>query len=75
MGDIVNRLLQGDEVNAREELSNVQNEGGDEGGDAVMEDAPGGDGTGPQGGNNENSSTRHQDGDQSRNLGADGGAA
>ena len=77
LGDIVNRLLQGDEVDAREELSNVRNGGGDDGGDAEMEDAPGGEGAGPPGGNNENTSTGHQNGrsDQSRNSGGDGGAA
>ena len=77
LGDIVNRLLQGDEVNAQEELNNVQSEGGDDDGDAEMKDATGDENTGTQVGSNSDSSTRHQGGDggQSGNPGADGGAA
>ena len=41
LGDIVDRLLQGDEVDARFEFENVMPEaGGDQGGDAEMADAP-----------------------------------
>lgn len=40
LGDIVDRLLQGEEINAREEIANVRHEQGDnDGGDAEMEDA------------------------------------
>ena len=63
LGEIVDRLLQGDEVNAREEFDNVQSEGGEGGGDAEMEDAPGGEGSGTRGGGNNNPSTGHSEGD------------
>ena len=78
LGDIVDRLLQGDEVNAREELANTRNEGADGDGDANMEDAAGGD-EGPRNtyGGNDDPFMGHQEdeGGNSRNAGADGGRA
>ncbi|KAL8826008.1 MAG: hypothetical protein Q9191_004061 [Dirinaria sp. TL-2023a] len=82
LGEIVDRLLQGDEVNVQEEVANVSNEQGGQGGDdgdTHMEDAgPEGQGgaqgdaagTDPFGGD---AATR--EGEGSREGGADGGRA
>lgn len=77
LGQIVDRLLQGDEVNAREEFDNVQNEGGEGGGDAEMEDAPGGEGPGSGGDANDDPfpGDQNYEGAGSRNESRGGGAA
>lgn len=78
IGYIVDRLLQGDELNPREEMANLSNDGGGDGGDETMEDAApeghgdiqGNIGSGdPFMGNPEN------EGEESREGGADGGRA
>lgn len=81
LGEIVDRLLQGDEVNVQEEVANVSNEQGGQGGgdgDTHMEDA----GPEGQGGAQDNLASgdpfvgdpAHGGGD-SREGGADGGRA
>ena len=78
LGEIVHKLIQGDEINVQEEVSNLngQQQGGDGDGDAEMRDvAPEGQGDeaekqgDPFIGNPEN------EGGQSRDGGADGGRA
>lgn len=74
MGDIVDRLLQGDEVNPQEEISNLQNEGGgNDGDDATMEDVSPeelGDSRGNQGSGGDSSESRNNP----SNTGPAGGA-
>lgn len=75
---MVDRLLQGEEVNVRQEVAEIGNDQGDDGGDETMEDAApeghgdiqGNIGSGdPFMGNPEN------EGEESREGGADGGRA
>ena len=84
LGEIVNQLLQGEEVNVQSEISNLPTGGGDGGGDydTAMEDADagpfgadhhraasGGAGAGATGGD------IREEGEESREGGADGGRA
>lgn len=76
LGDIVDRLLQGDQVDARQEYNSARNDGEGGEGDAEMEDAPGGEGPATSGGGSGDPFTAHQqsEGGQSRG-GGNGGPA
>lgn len=71
LGDIVDRLLQGDQFNAREEFNNVQSEGGGGGGDAEMEDAPGGGEPRTRGGGSDDPFTGDQESENAQSRGND----
>ena len=78
IGRIVDRLLQGDEVNVREEYANISNDYGGNGDDEAMEDAgpaSQGDTHGNVGGGDPFTSDPGNDGEESREGGADGGRA
>ena len=82
LGEIVNTLLQGEEVDVSEEMSNLPNGGGPTGGgdDATMEDVEGqGDhsasGGGPGAGFDATGGDIREEGEQSREGGGDGGRA
>ena len=78
IGWIVDRFLQGEQVNTTEELANVVNDNSGNGGDAVMEDAlPDGHGDSGGGAGSGEPFTGHpeNEGEGSREGGADGGRA
>ena len=75
IGLIVDRLLQGDQVNVSEEMANIPNERGGDGGDETMEDVvPEGHGTENSSGNPATSNAGNE-GDNSRESGTNGGRA
>ncbi|MCJ1454744.1 hypothetical protein MMC28_005097 [Mycoblastus sanguinarius] len=78
LGEIVDRLLQGDEVDVREEVANASNDQGGNGGDEEMEDArPEGHGDiqGNIGSGDPFMGNAGAEGEESREGGADGGRA
>ena len=78
IGRIVDRLLQGDEVNVQEEYANISNDNGGNGDDEAMEDAgpaSHGDTHSNVGGGDPFMSDTRNEGDESRGGGADGGRA
>lgn len=77
IGSIVNRLLQGDEVNVDEEVANISNDRGD-GDDETMEDAAPeshGDIQGNIGSGDPFMGNPGNEGEEAREGGADGGRA
>ena len=78
IGWIVDRFLQGDQVNTREELANISSNQDRDGGDATMEDAtPEGHGDSGRNTGSGEPFTGHpeNEGEESREGGADGGRA
>lgn len=78
IGWVVDRLLQGDEVDVQEEVANISNEQGGEGGDETMEDAAPdshGDIQGNIGSGDPFMGDPGNEGEESREGGADGGRA
>lgn len=77
IGQVVNKLLQGDEVNALEEVQGAENQRGGDGYDDNMEDAPppGGDIQGNIGNGDPTMGNVENEGEESREGGADGGRA
>ena len=78
IGQMVDRILQGDEVNVREEYANTSNEHGGNGDDEAMEDAGSaghGDIQGNIGSGDPFMGDPGNEGEQSRGGGADGGRA
>lgn len=74
IGNIVNALLQGDEVNIEEEIAQAKNEGPGSGGndeDETMEDVEGHGGAGPDA----TGGDIREEGESARDGGADGGRA
>lgn len=75
LGDIVDRLLQGDQVDAQEEYNAAQDDQ-QGGGDTEMENAPGGEGPSTRGGGSDDPFTTGQhSGDQPSGGGGNGGQA
>ncbi len=78
LGEIVDRLLQGDQVNVQDEVANVSNDQGEGDGDADMEDARpegGGDIQGNIGSGDPFMGDAADEGESAREGGADGGRA
>ncbi|CAF9935656.1 hypothetical protein IMSHALPRED_010304 [Imshaugia aleurites] len=78
IGQIVDRLLQGDEVNVQEEYANISNDHGGDGDDEAMEDAGSasqGDIHGSIGSGDPFMGDPGNEGEESREGGADGGRA
>lgn len=78
IGQIVDRLLQGDEVNVQEEYANISNDHGGDGDDGAMEDAgpaSHGDVQGNIGSGDPFMGDPGNEGEESREGGADGGRA
>lgn len=78
IGEMVHTLLQGDQVNVPEELANLSNDQGGDGGDETMEDVapePHGDIQGNIGSGDPFMGDPGNEGEESREGGADGGRA
>ncbi|KAK4694404.1 26S proteasome regulatory subunit N13, partial [Lecanoromycetidae sp. Uapishka_2] len=78
IGEVVNKLLQGDEVDARQEVRDAGNQQGDDGHDDTMEDPPPashGDIQGNIGSGDPSMGNVEDEGEESREGGADGGRA